>query len=64
MSAGSARSRGRSGWPHGVSEDSIQADYKDGVLEVHVQKPEQPKPRRIQIGSGERATIEGKASEK
>jgi len=47
-----------------VSEDSIQADYKDGVLEVHVQKPEQPKPRRIQIGSGERATIEGKASEK
>jgi HSP20 family protein len=52
------------GLPQGVSEDSIQADYKDGVLEVHVQKPEQPKPRRIQIGSGERATIEGKASEK
>jgi HSP20 family protein len=52
------------GLPQGVSEDSIKADYKDGVLEVHVQKPEQPKPRRIQIGSGERATIEGKASEK
>jgi HSP20 family protein len=52
------------GLPQGVSEDSIQADYRDGVLEVHVQKPEQPKPRRIQIGSGERATIEGKASEK
>jgi HSP20 family protein len=51
------------GLPQGVSEDSIKADYKDGVLEVHVQKPEQPKPRRIQIGSGERATIEGKASE-
>jgi HSP20 family protein len=52
------------GLPQGVSEDSIKADYKDGVLEVHLQKPEQPKPRRIQIGSGERATIEGKASEK
>jgi HSP20 family protein len=51
------------GLPQGVSEDSIKADYKDGVLEVRVQKPEQPKPRRIQIGSGERATIEGKASE-
>jgi HSP20 family protein len=52
------------GLPQGVSEDSIKAAYKDGVLEVHVQKPEQPKPRRIQIGSGERATIEGKSSEK
>jgi HSP20 family protein len=52
------------GLPQGVSEDSIKADYKDGVLEVHVRKPEQPKPRRIQVGSGERATIEGKSSKK
>jgi HSP20 family protein len=51
------------GLPQGVSEDSIKADFKDGVLEVHVQKPEQPKPRRIQIGSGKGATIEGKTSE-
>ena len=50
------------GLPQGVSEDSIKADYKDGVLEVHVRKPEQTKPRRIQVGSGERATIEGKSS--
>ena len=48
--------------PQGVSEDSIKADYKDGVLEVRVAKPEQPKPRRIQIGSGPQATIEGKSS--
>ena len=49
------------GLPQGVTEDAINADYKDGVLEVHVAKPEQPKPRRIQIGSGsEGATIEGK----
>jgi HSP20 family protein len=48
------------GLPQGVTEDSIKADYKDGVLEVRVTKPEQRKPRRIQIGSDERATIEGK----
>ena len=49
------------GLPQGATEDSINADYKDGVLEVHVTKPEQPKPRRIQIGRGENATIEGSA---
>ena len=47
------------GLPQGVTEDSIKADYKDGVLEVRVTKLEQPKPRRIQIGSGEKPTIEG-----
>jgi HSP20 family protein len=44
--------------PQGVTEESIEADYKDGVLEVHVQKPEQPEPRRIEIGT---KTIEGSA---
>jgi HSP20 family protein len=49
--------------PHGTSEDSIKADFSDGVLEVHVPKPEQPKPRRIEIGgNGEQATIEGAAT--
>ena len=51
------------GLPQGVSEDSIRADYRDGVLEVHVSKPEQPKPRRIQVGSGSQATIEGSAEQ-
>jgi HSP20 family protein len=49
------------GLPQNVSEDQVQADYHDGVLEVRVAKPETPKPRRIQIGRGESATIEGKA---
>ena len=40
---------------------SISAEFKDGVLEVHVKKPEVAKPRRIQIGSADRSTIEGKA---
>ena len=52
------------GLPQGVSEDSIRAEYKHGVLELHVAKPEQPKPRKIQIGVGtghEPKTIEGTA---
>ena len=49
------------GLPHGVTEKDVTADYKDGVLELRVAKPEAPKPRRIQIGRGEKATIEGTA---
>jgi HSP20 family protein len=48
------------GLPQNVTEDQVKADYRDGVLEVRVAKPETPKPRRIQIGGGESATIEGK----
>ena len=51
------------GLPQGVTEDAIRADYRDGVLEVHVRKPETPKPRRIQVGSGEQATIEGSSKQ-
>lgn len=50
------------GLPQGVSEDSIAATYVDGVLEIRVPKPEQAKPKRIEIGvagSPEPATIEG-----
>ena len=50
------------GLPQGVGEGDIRADYKDGVLEVHVTKPKVPEPRRIQIGKGAKGTIEGKAS--
>jgi HSP20 family protein len=45
--------------PAGVNEDAIKADYKDGVLEVHVPKPEEQKPKRIQVGISEQKTIEG-----
>ena len=51
------------GLPQGVSEQDVKADYRDGVLSITVSKPEAPKPRRIQIGSGEQATIEGKAEQ-
>ena len=50
------------GLPQGVGERDIRADYKDGVLELHVSKPKVPEPRKIQIGKGTKGTIEGKAS--
>jgi HSP20 family protein len=50
------------GLPQGVGESDIRADYKDGVLELHITKPKAPEPRKIQIGKGQQATIEGKAS--
>jgi HSP20 family protein len=52
----------RVGLPQAVTEESITAKYENGVLEVHVKKPEQPKPRRIQIGTGGQNTIEGSAT--
>ena len=52
------------GLPQGVSEDNITAQYHDGVLELHVKKPEQPKPRRIEIGTNGKKTIEGSAKTK
>ena len=48
--------------PAGVSEGDIKADYTSGVLEVRVPKPEEQKPKRIQIGS--QGAIEGKSARK
>jgi HSP20 family protein len=47
------------GVPAGITEDSIKADYRDGVLEIRVAKPEEAKPRKIQSGGGQ-PTIESK----
>jgi HSP20 family protein len=47
------------GLPQGVPEDAITATYEHGVLEVRVPKPEQAKPKRIQIAvDGEQPTID------
>ncbi len=48
--------------PAGIKEDDIEANYRDGVLEIRVPKPEEQKPKRIQIGS--QSTIEGKSTRK
>ena len=46
--------------PAGVDEKAIKANYRDGILEVRVPKPEEAKPKRIQIGS--QRVVEGKGS--
>jgi len=54
------------GLPQGITEDAIKAAYKDGVLEITVPKPEQVKPKKIEIGfgdDGEAKTIEGTATQ-
>ena len=48
--------------PAGVDDADVQADYKNGVLEIRVPKPEEPKPRRIEIGANK--TIEGSSARK
>jgi HSP20 family protein len=35
--------------PETVKHDGIQATYKDGILEIHVPKAEEAKPRRIEV---------------
>jgi HSP20 family protein len=53
--------------PDGVDPDKIEAEFHDGVLEVRIPKPEERKPRRIDVawhgnGKATPATIEGEAS--
>jgi HSP20 family protein len=49
--------------PEGVNADAIQANFQNGVLEVRIPKPEQHKPRKVQISLGGAAkTIEGAES--
>jgi HSP20 family protein len=50
------------GLPQGVDESKIGASYRDGVLEIRVPKPEEQRPRKIQLGSTAKADIEGTSS--
>ena len=54
--------------PDNVNADAITASFDHGVLEVSIPKPEERKPRRVQIGTGsgngKPVTVEGSASEK
>jgi HSP20 family protein len=55
------------GLPQGISEDAIKASFKDGVLEIQIPKPEQVKPKKIEVGvsgAGDDSakTIEGTAT--
>jgi len=35
--------------PAEVDPDTITADYKDGVLKIHIPKPEEQKPKQITV---------------
>ena len=55
--------------PDGVDPDRIEASFSHGVLEVRIPKPEERKPRRIEIsssngnGHGQPVAVEGSATE-
>lgn len=42
--------------PQGIDASGIRAEFESGVLEVHVPKPAERKPMRIQIG--DRGTVD------
>jgi HSP20 family protein len=47
------------GLPAGVSDDAIDASYVNGVLEISVPKPEQQKPKRIEVAvPGEQPVVQ------
>src|SRR5690242_14993593 len=53
--------------PEGIDPDRIAAEFHDGVLEVTIPKPEQRKPRRLEVawhgnGNGAPQTIEGSST--
>jgi len=57
--------------PDGVDADGVSAEFDRGVLTVRIPKPEQRKPRRIEItrtsgngNGGEPKAVEGTATEK
>jgi HSP20 family protein len=57
--------------PEGVNADAVEASFDKGVLEVTIPKPEERKPRRVQIKAGgatgnghQPAAVEGTATEK
>ena len=49
--------------PAGVKDEEIDASYENGVLEIRMPKPEQSKPKRIQVGTSA-PTIEGAGTPK
>jgi HSP20 family protein len=45
--------------PKGIDAEAVTAHFDRGVLEIRVPKPEERKPRRIEIGGATQQTIEG-----
>src|SRR6201999_2024210 len=49
--------------PDGVDPDGVQAQFDRGVLEIRIPKPEQKKPRQVQITLGARPSDDTKTIE-
>ena len=49
--------------PDGIDAEQVKANFEDGVLEVHVPKPAETKPHRVQIDPGN-GSVEGSGTEK
>jgi HSP20 family protein len=49
--------------PEGVDPDGVQAHFDRGVLEIRIPKPEQKKPRQVQIALGTRPAGDTKTVE-
>ena len=45
--------------PKGIDAEAVTANFDRGVLEIRVPKPEERKPRRIEIAGASQQTIEG-----
>ncbi len=43
--------------PKGVEEDTIAADFEDGVLTLRIPKPEGQRPKKIAISTGDQKAI-------
>lgn len=53
------------GLPRGIDAQRVTAKFDQGVLEVHIPKPEERKPHRVRIGAeAEQRAIEGEGTEK
>jgi HSP20 family protein len=53
--------------PEGVDPEKIEAEFHNGVLALTIPKPEERKPRRVEIKAGKAAStpaVEGTAQEK
>ena len=53
--------------PEGIDPDAVSAEFDKGVLEVHIPKPEQRRPRRVQISAGangSKPAVEGTATDR
>lgn len=54
--------------PEGIDPDGVTAEFDRGVLTVRIPKPEERKPRRVEIkagaGNGAPKAVEGSATEK